>query len=193
MIGPILRGADPADFERATACDGGTVRDVMAHCAAALTRTASGDVHDFSPASNQADVDARRHLTVGDVLAELLRGYEDAAVAIDKAGGVLDGVGLGEWMHGGDIREALGLAGAYASEGIDLALGLLVERSRRMEKPGVRVRLPGGDLEFGTGRLAGMVTTDRETFVRICGGRTPDPARFYNEGDVAIAAMVLFS
>lgn len=96
-------------------------------------------------------------------------------------------------MHGGDIREALGSSGAYASEGIDLAVDLLVERSQLMEKPGVRVRLPDRDLEFGTGRLGGILTTDRETFVRICGGRTPDPTRLHIEGDVTIAAMVLFS
>lgn len=192
-IEPILRAAPAANFARSTICDGWSVHDVIAHCAAALTRTATGDLHDFSPENNQADVAARRGHSVSQLLDELVTGYEGAAAAIDKAGGILDGVGLGEWMHGGDIREALGVPGAYESEGIDLALGLLVERSQRMEKPGIRVRLPGQVLHFGTGAHAGTLETDRATLVRICGGRAPDPARIRIEGELAVAAMVLFS
>lgn len=192
-IEPILRATAGSDFERPTVCEGWSVRDVMAHCAAALTRTASGDLHDFSPKNNQADVDARRDAPVADVLAELLRGYEEAAAAIDHAGGILDGVGLGEWMHGGDIREALEVPGAYESAGIDLALDLLVERSKLMAKRNVRVLIRGRELGYGLGEQVGTIDTDEATFVRICGGRNPDPSRFQIDGAISTADLVLFS
>ena len=192
-IEPILQAADETDFDLPTVCTGWSVRDVMAHCAAALTRVASGDLHDFSPEANEADVEARRGQSPGQVLAELITGYETAAAAIDTADGVLDGIGLGEWMHGGDIRKALGLPGAYVSEGIELALGLLVERSQNMGKPAVTVHIGDETLHFGVGEPTTTLTTDRATFVRICGGRRPDPTMFQLHGDVVVEDMILFS
>lgn len=192
-IKPILESAAAADFDLPTVCDGWSVRDVVAHCAAALTQTADGANHRFTPEDNQRDVDERRGRQIADVVAELLAGYEAAAGAIDAAGGVLDGVGLGEWMHGGDIREALGLPGAYASEGVELAVGLLVERSEQLQKRAVTVRLPHETLAFGVGEPSGVLTTDVETFIRLCGGRVPDPDRFELNGDVEAAELVLFS
>lgn len=192
-IEPILQAADDTDFDLPTVCTGWSVRDVMAHCAAALSRIAADDLHDFSPEANEADVEARRGQSPGQVLAELITGYETGAAAIDAASGVLDGIGLGEWMHGGDIREALGIPGAYESDGVALALGLLVERSQNMGKPAVTVRIGDETLGFGVGEPSTTLTTDRATFVRICGGRRPDPAMFRLDGDVAVEDMILFS
>lgn len=192
-IEPILQGAEELDFDLPTVCTGWSVRDVMAHCAAALTRTAAGDLHSFSKEENQADVDARRGQSPGQILAELLIGYETAAAAIDDAGGVLDGIGLGEWMHGGDIRAALGLAGAYESEGVELALELLIERSHMQSRPAVKVELGDRTLGFGVGDADTVLRTDAATFVRICGGREPDAARFTLEGPGSVEDMILFS
>lgn len=192
-IEPILQAADDSDFNLPTVCTGWSVRDVMAHCAAALTRVAANDLHDFSPEANEADVEARRGQSPGQLLAELINGYEAGAAAIDAAGGALDGVGLGEWMHGGDIRDALGLPNAYESDGIELALELLVERSRSLGKPAVTVELGDRRFEFGVGDAEATLRTDQATFVRICGGREPDPARYELSGDVTVGEMVLFS
>lgn len=192
-IEPILQTAADSDFDRPTVCAGWSVRDVMSHCAAALTRTAAGDLHGFSAEENQADVDARRGQSTGQILAELLTAYEDAAAAIDAADGELDGIGLGEWMHGGDIRDALGLPGAYESEGIELAVNLLIERSQLMGKVAVMVELGEQKLGFGVGDPETVLRTDMATFVRICGGREPDPARFTLEGTASVEDMVLFS
>jgi len=192
-IRPLLEATDEAAFDRPTVCDGWSVRDVIAHCAAALTRTASSDLHDFSPEQNQRDVDARRNRSSSELLAELTAGYQDASGAIDAAGGALDGIGLGEWMHGGDIREALDLPAAYASEGVDLAVDLLVERSARMGKPAVTVELPAGRHDFGVGIPMGVLRCDTATFVRLCGGRRPDPERYVLTGDATAADLVLFS
>ncbi len=119
---PILRAADPADLDRPTCLPGWSVRDVLAHCAAAFTMTAEHSWHGFSPEENQRDVDERNAWPVGDVLAELESGYATTAAAATAAGGQLDGLVLGEWLHGGDVREALGLPDAYASAGADDAL-----------------------------------------------------------------------
>jgi len=192
-IEPILQAADETDFDLPTVCDGWSVRDVMAHCAAALSRIAADDLHDFSPEANEGDVEARRGQSPGQVLAELINGYETGAEGIEAAGGALDGIGLGEWMHGGDIRDALGLDGAYESDGIELALGLLIERSQQMGKPAVTVHIGDERLDYGVGESVTTLTTDRATFVRICGGRQPDSLRYRVEGPVSVADMVLFS
>jgi uncharacterized protein (TIGR03083 family) len=180
---PILRRTPAAAFDRPTVCTGWSVRDVLAHCGAALVRVAEDRLHRFTPEDNEADVAERRSWPLGAVLAELERGYQAAAPAMTAAGGALDGVALGEWVHGGDVREALGEPLPYESEGVEDALVLLVERSRR-RVPATRLRL--GDRELRLGAADGAPTaeleTDVATLVRLCAGRRPDPARFSLDG-----------
>jgi uncharacterized protein (TIGR03083 family) len=188
---PVLESAPAPAFELDTVCTGWSVRDVLAHCASAMHRTASGTVTGFTPEANQVDVDVRRAWELDEVLAELWAGYEPAARTIDEGGGRLDGLGLGEWIHGGDVREALGAADPYASAGIDLALGLLIERSA-MRSPAVTAEVDGDTFVFGSGEPVGRLRTDVETFVRLCGGRRPDPGRYELTGLTA-AEVVLFA
>jgi hypothetical protein len=122
----------------------------------------------------------------------LYAGYESAAGAIDVAGGALDGIGLGEWIHGGDVREPLGADDPYASAGSDLAVGLLVERSVLRRATRVAVDIDGVTYLFGVGSLAGTLRTDVETFVRLTSGRRPDPAR-YELADVGAGDLILFA
>jgi uncharacterized protein (TIGR03083 family) len=154
---------------------------VLAHCGSALTRVADGTLHDFSPEANEADVAERRPWPLEAVVAELERGYAAAAPVIAAAGGRLDGIALGEWVHGGDVREPLGAPRPYESEGVEDALVLLVERSRRRAVPPTRVRLPDRELRLGVAEDAGTpaeLVTDLPTLMRLCSGRHPDPARF---------------
>lgn len=187
-IRPVLDAAQPSDFGLATVCDGWSVRDVIAHCAAALSMTGSGSLHGFSPAENQQDVDERKTWEIPAVLDELYARYE---AAIDLAAGALDGVGLGEWMHGGDIRDPLGATDAYTSPGVDLALELLIERSRARAMTGVDLSIDGQIVRFGSGDPLGRVETDLETFVRLCGGRRPDPQGYRLDG-IEASALDLF-
>ena len=192
---PILRRTPAEAFDRPTVCSGWTVRDVLAHEAAALTRVAEGNVHRFTPRENEADVEERRPWPLEDVLAELEAGYGRAAPVITAAAGRLDGVALGEWVHGGDVREALGEPGAYESEGAWDALALLAERSRQREVPTTRVRLPDCELWLGSEDAAGMpaeLVTDLPTLIRLCSGRNPDPARYTLTG-ADPAQYLLFS
>ncbi len=189
---PVLDTAPREAFDRETVCTGWSVRDVLAHCGAALTRTATGDLHSFSPEDNQRDVDERRSWSLDAVLAELFRGYAEAAAAIDTSGGSLDAIGLGEWIHGGDVREPLGAPRPYASAGLDLAVPLLVERSCALQLPGLEATVDGEKLRFGAGDLVGTLTADGETFVRICGGRRPDASRYELTG-AGVADLALFT
>jgi uncharacterized protein (TIGR03083 family) len=191
---PILRGTPPDAFDRPTVCTGWSVRDLLAHCAAALTMAAEDRMHGFSPEENEADVAERRPWPLDAVLAELERGYTGAAPAVTAAGGALDGVALGEWVHGGDVREALGEPRPYESDGIADALVLLAERSRRRSLPATTVRLPHGGLDLGVpgARKPAELVTDVPTLIRLCSGRHPDPARFTLTG-ADPAALVMFS
>jgi hypothetical protein len=115
---------------------------------------------------------------------------ESPAARIDAAGGRLDGLGLGVWVHSGDIREAVGLADPYAAPGVELGIELLLERSRRKEFS-LDVHLGDHTAAFGAGPPSGGLVTDLETFVRLTGGRSPDPARFVLDG-ASPADPVLF-
>ncbi|HEY3504431.1 MAG TPA: maleylpyruvate isomerase family mycothiol-dependent enzyme [Actinocatenispora sp.] len=177
---PILRATPAADLDRPTACAGWSVRDVLAHCAAALHRVATGDLHRFTPADNERDVALRRDRPADAVVDELATGYEAAATAFAAAPGRYDGVALGEWIHGGDVREALGRPDAYASAGLDDALELLVGWSRRESAPYTQVTLPDRRLVLGEPGTAEAATldTDPGTLLRLCAGRPADPARY---------------
>jgi uncharacterized protein (TIGR03083 family) len=177
---PILRRTPAEAFDRPTVCTGWSVRDVLAHCGSALARLAEGRLHSFTPELNELDVAERRSWPLDAVLAELERGYRAAGPALTAAEGELDGLALGEWIHGGDVREALGEPAPYESDGVQDALALLVERSRRRPVPATRVSLPERTLYLGAadgGQLAELAT-DVPTLIRLCAGRRPDPARY---------------
>ena len=191
-IRPVLASLDPDAFDIETVCTGWSVRDVLGHCGAALSMATTKSLHGFSPAENEADVVERRRWPIARVLDELFRGYSAAATEIDMASGTLDGLGLGEWLHGGDVRDAVGASNAYTSEGSDLAFELMLDRSagnyqpqgetsRRTVagKPAIDVVVDGASRRFGgDGDAVGSLTADLETFIRLCGGRRPDPTRF---------------
>ena len=178
---PILRRTPEEAFGRPTACPGWSVRDVLAHCAAALTMTAAGRLHAFTPELNEADVAERRAWPLPRVLSELEGGYLEAAPVIRDAGGRLDGIALGEWVHDGDVRAALGDPLAYASEGFGDACVLLAERARRRAVPLVEVSLPDGTLRLGVpvpGRPPAALVAGHAVLIKIFAGRPADPAGY---------------
>lgn len=194
---PLLRRTPEEAFDRPTVCTGWSVRDVIAHCSSALVRVATRTQHRFTPEDNQRDVDARRPWPLADLLTELDRGYRLAAAADPD-----DGIALGEWVHGGDIREALGEPDAYASAGLPEALTLVVERSARRQVPPTEVDLVdaaarGLDpavLRLGDPGLpaVGHLRTDAAGLLRIVGDRRPEAAAGVLRG-VPAADLRLFS
>ncbi|MFF1923544.1 maleylpyruvate isomerase family mycothiol-dependent enzyme [Streptomyces sp. NPDC058221] len=186
---PLLRSAAESDFALRTACPGWTVRDVLAHCGSALNRVVESrfgpDV--YSPESNDRDIAERADWTNAQVVDELERGMTDAGPAIAAAGGVLDAVALGEWVHAGDVREAWGIEGAYRGAGLTHALGLLGPFSRRKKPPLLLAQLEdGGDeLVLGVeqdGRAPARYRGDGATLIRLYAGRPLVGTRYELEG-----------
>lgn len=194
LILPILHARTEADFNADTVLPGWRVRDVLAHCSAALGMAVSGRFHAFTPEDNQRDVDARREWPVSKLLDELADGYTGAAAAIDAAGGRLDALALGEWVHGGDVRDAWGLPEAYASGGVEDALVLIAAICQRPGStvPPTDVTLAdGGRVRVGCGSPVVELEADTATFVRMIAGRGPDPARIRPPG-ASIDQYVVF-
>ncbi|MGI9604205.1 MAG: maleylpyruvate isomerase family mycothiol-dependent enzyme [Acidimicrobiales bacterium] len=190
---PVVLDRYPPDaLDRDTALAGWRVRDVLAHCGAALGHLIAGDEMVFTPEANQRDVDERAGWPLDRVLDELFDAYPKAAAIIDRADGLADGLGLGEWVHGGDIRDALGQPDAYGSDGIDLAVPLLLERSEQMGAASLTIDIDGEAHVFGPGPPVGTLSTDRATFVRLCAGRGADRQNYRITG-AEPADLVIFS
>ncbi|MET9535087.1 maleylpyruvate isomerase family mycothiol-dependent enzyme [Streptomyces sp. NPDC006649] len=176
---PLLRRTPEELFSRRTACPDWNVRQVLAHCGAALARIVEGRLEQavFSPESNAADVAERDAWPLRKVLDELDWGMAEAGVAIAaREDGLLDTVALGEWVHAGDVRDAFGEPGAYGGDSTDSALTLIGVASRRRGNPLVHATLPGRDAALvlgvgGDGRPPAQLTADAATLVRLCTGR----------------------
>ncbi|MFF1638848.1 maleylpyruvate isomerase family mycothiol-dependent enzyme [Streptomyces sp. NPDC058249] len=182
---PLLRGRPEEDFALPTACPGWTVRHVLAHCGAALTRVVESRFEKgvFSPEANDRDIAERADWSVTQIVDELERGMTEAGPAIAKAGGVLDPVALGEWVHAGDVREAFGEPGAYAGPGLPYALTLLARISRKKGHVPLHADLDDLDEPLRLGGVSGERTParyigDAATLVRLYAGRPLDGTRY---------------
>ncbi|MET7379521.1 maleylpyruvate isomerase family mycothiol-dependent enzyme [Streptomyces sp. NPDC005526] len=185
---PLLRARPEADFALPTAaCPGWTVRDVLAHCSAALLRAVEGRLGRgvFSPESNDRDIAERAEWTNAMVVDELERGMTEAGPVIAAAGGVLDMLALGEWVHSGDVRETLGEPGAYAGPGQPHALVLLARATREKGHLPLHADLDDRDEPLRFGDLSGERPPARyiggsATLVRLYAGRpVPDGGAGY--------------
>ncbi|MGW6268121.1 maleylpyruvate isomerase family mycothiol-dependent enzyme [Streptomyces sp. NPDC055060] len=188
---PLLRAAPDDAYAIRTCCPGWTVRHVVAHCGAALTRVVEGRFEEgvFSPESNDRDIAERAEWSVSRVVDELERGMTEAGAAIVRAKGLLDGVAVGEWVHAGDVREAWGEPGAYGGAGLGDALRLLAEHSRRTEAVALHADLDGFDepLVLGTSdgkRSPARYIGDAPTLIRLCTGRPLTGTRYELAGAV---------
>ncbi|UYQ60605.1 maleylpyruvate isomerase family mycothiol-dependent enzyme [Streptomyces peucetius] len=186
---PLLRSAPDELFALRTACPGWTVREVLAHCGAALMRIVEGRLEEgvFLPEANAADVADRADWPLGRVLDELERGFTEAGPVIaTHEDGLLDTVALGEWVHAGDVRDAWGTPGAYAGEGAAPALELLSVASRRRDTPLLRATLgDGSTLVLGDavpGRAPARLVADVPTLIRLYSGRPLVGTRYELDG-----------
>ncbi|MFI9246997.1 maleylpyruvate isomerase family mycothiol-dependent enzyme [Streptomyces sp. NPDC053086] len=176
---PLLRSRPDADFSLPTAaCPGWTVRDVLAHCSAALMRVVEGRLGKgaFSPESNDRDIADRADWTNARVVTELERGMTEAGPVIARGDGELDVIALGEWVHAGDVREAWGAPGAYAGAGLPDALTLLARVTRERERVPLHADLTDVDEPLRLGAVAAggppaRYIGDAATLVRLYAGR----------------------
>ncbi|MFE9450579.1 maleylpyruvate isomerase family mycothiol-dependent enzyme [Streptomyces sp. NPDC006739] len=183
---PLLRARSEADFALPTAaCPGWTVRDVLAHCSAALIRVVESRFEEgvFSPESNDRDIAERAGWTNARIVDELERGMTEAGPVIAKAGGVLDRVALGEWVHAGDVRETFGVPGAYTGAGLPYALALLARATHEKGQLPLHADLDDVDEPLRLGAEDGTRTParfigDAATLVRLYSGRPLAGARY---------------
>ncbi|MCI3272218.1 maleylpyruvate isomerase family mycothiol-dependent enzyme [Streptomyces cylindrosporus] len=183
---PLLRSRPDADFALPTAaCPGWTVRDVLAHCSSALMRVVESRYEKgvFSPECNDRDIAERAEWTNQQVVDELERGMTEAGPVIAKAGGVLDMVALGEWVHAGDVRDVWGEPGAYAGAGLPDALTLLARVTREKAHVPLHADLDDVDepLRLGdpvAGRTPARFIGGAATLVRLYSGRPVEGADF---------------
>ncbi|MFF4352183.1 maleylpyruvate isomerase family mycothiol-dependent enzyme [Streptomyces sp. NPDC001530] len=176
---PLLRARPDEDFALATAaCPGWTVRDVLAHCSAVLIRVVESRFEKgvFSPESNDRDIAERADWPNARVVDELERGMTEAGPVIAKAGGVLDPIALGEWVHAGDVREVFGEPGAYAGDGLPYALTLLARITREKGHLPLHADLDDVDEPVRLGGVPGdrppaRYLGDAATLVRLYAGR----------------------
>ncbi|MEF9904692.1 maleylpyruvate isomerase family mycothiol-dependent enzyme [Streptomyces sp. P9-A2] len=183
---PLLRGRAEEDFALpVAACPGWTVRDVLAHCSAALTRVVENrfEAGVFSPASNERDIAERAAWSDRRVIDELESGMTGAGPVIAGAGGLLDILALGEWVHAGDVREALGEPGAYAGAGLPYALDLLAHVTGAMGHLSLHADLDDADEPLRLGKISGerppaRYIGDAATLVRLYAGRSVNGASY---------------
>jgi uncharacterized protein (TIGR03083 family) len=175
------------------------VRDVLAHCSSALMRAVENRFEDgvFSPESNDRDIAERADWPNARVVDELERGMTEAGPVIGRAGGALDMLALGEWVHAGDVRVALGEPGAYTGRGLPEALALLGTLTRDrghvplhadLDDVDEPLKLGGASGERPPGRFIG----DAATLVRLYAGRPVDGAAGYELAGVEAAELNLF-
>jgi uncharacterized protein (TIGR03083 family) len=196
---PLLRGRADADFALpVVACPGWTVRDVLAHCSAAFTRVLERRFEDgvFSPESNERDIAERAEWTNARVVDELERGMTEAGPVIARADGALDVLALGEWVHAGDVRVALGEPGAYAGAGLPYALELLGQVTGRKGHLPLHADLDDADEPLRLGDATGerppaRYIGDGPTLVRLYAGRPVDGASYELAG-VEAAELNIF-
>ncbi|MEU9150094.1 maleylpyruvate isomerase family mycothiol-dependent enzyme [Streptomyces sp. NPDC048417] len=184
---PLLRSRPDADFALpAAACPGWTVRDVLAHCSAVLIRVVESRFEKgvFSPESNDRDIADRAEWTNARVLEELERGMAEAGEVIaGRDDGAWDGIAFGEWVHAGDVRDALGEPGAYTGAGRPYALSLLARVTRERGRPRLHADLDDVDEPVQLGARSGTRTParfigDSATLVRLYTGRAVDGASY---------------
>ncbi|MBT3165863.1 maleylpyruvate isomerase family mycothiol-dependent enzyme [Streptomyces sp. Vc74B-19] len=196
---PLLRARDEGDFALpVVACPGWTVRDVLAHCSAALSRVVESryDKDVFSPECNERDIAERAGWSNAEVLDELERGMTQAGPVIAGAGGLLDGVALGEWVHAGDVRVAFGEPGAYAGAGLPFALALLAQVTSARGHLPLHADLDDADEPLRLGDVSGerppaRFIGDAPTLVRLYAGRPVDGVSYELAG-VEAAELNIF-
>ncbi|MEU3950191.1 maleylpyruvate isomerase family mycothiol-dependent enzyme [Streptomyces sp. NPDC029526] len=183
---PLLRARPDGDFALpVAACPGWTVRDVLAHCSSAFTRVLENRLEEgvFSPESNDRDIAERADWSNGRIVDEFERGLTEVGPVIARAGGALDGLALGEWVHAGDLRETFAEPGAYGGDRLPRALALLAYVTCRDHHLPLHADLDDADEPLRLGDISGerppaRYIGDGATLVRLYAGRSVHGASY---------------
>lgn len=187
---PLLRQRTDDDYARPVeACPGWSVRDVLAHCSAVLKRVVEGRYEPgvFTPENNARDIAERAAWSNAQIVDELERGMTEAGPVMAGSGadGRTDLIALGEWVHAGDVREALGEPGAYGGAGLPYALALLAWGTQMLGHVPLQADLDDVDEPLRLGgvgvdqhRHVARFIGDSATLVRLYAGRSTGGAAY---------------
>lgn len=184
----LVTGLSPVQWDTPTRCEGWLVRDVAAHVLGAAADTLDGSIGRRSPDEQAAALRGLDPATLSTTLREAVGGlrprFEKLTDDLWLRPSGLPGMTIGEglltlwydlFMHGDDIRAALGLP---SRRGLSLAAAVecLRHRLTRSRWGPARFELDGfGEVEFGDD--GPLLRGDPFDFVLVASGRA-DPAIF---------------
>jgi uncharacterized protein (TIGR03083 family) len=187
----LVRGLTPAELARPTRCTGWTVGDVAAHVAGTMADVVAGNFDGLgTPEVTQREVDERRGRTPAELADELdavnaaaqqlVAVFDDEGWEAPAPGGLAVSVGGGveslwydAFLHGDDIRDALGQPSA-TSDGVRASVSHVTTILTNQGWPAATVELDGLEPFAVSGGGGRTITGDPMTFVLVSTGRA-DP------------------
>ncbi|MEA3075407.1 MAG: hypothetical protein QOF60_315 [Actinomycetota bacterium] len=141
----LLKSLSADEWTQATRCDGWSVADIAAHVTGTLTDVVNFRLEGLgTPEVTARQVDERRGRAAAEVADELeqsaklgadvLTGFDDAAWETPLAGGLQGTLGFGvetlwydTFVHGDDIRAAIGRASVVEADGLRPSLSHIAQ------------------------------------------------------------------
>ncbi len=172
--------ADLSDEQAAQpvpACPGWTVHDVVAHLSGAATDIVAGHLDGVGgPAWTGAQVEARREVPIGEMLAAWAEVSPQLEEGLRAMGGLLASLGVADaWHHEQDLRGALGAPGGADPAAEHTAIvGYGTLAGNAFTAAGIApLRIEAGDVNFvtGEGEPGATVTGTPYELARAVGGR----------------------
>ena len=200
LFAELISGLDEAQWSTPSRCEGWEVRDIAAHVMGTAIDSAKGTIGQRTADQEAAD---GRHLSPQAMAADLRRaaaslgklmdGLDDAAWAgpspvpdLSLGDGIL-ALWYDTWIHGDDIRAALGLP-AVRGGGLIASVEHVVQQLGKRGWGPARIALHGLP-ELRVGEPNGhVVTADAHTFVMVGTGRA-DPTPLGLDATVNIYAQ----
>lgn len=151
-----LRGLTPEQWQAPTACGGWDVHDVLAHLVDTARTTKSGFIRDMVVSrfdfdrANQRGVDRAR----GETPAQTLASFQSAVARTSGPPAPLATRLVEAFVHGEDIRRAVGLTGDYPTAQVLAALELQLRTTTKFGGGKEHVeglRLIADDADWSTG------------------------------------------
>ena len=186
----LIRSIDEKDWRKPSRCTGWTAADVAAHVTGQLSDIVNGRFDGLgTPEATQREVDERTTKTpaeMADELAEVTKIGKDLLAAFDDAtwagpapaglpgtlGAGVEGLWFDAWMHGDDIRDAIGrpsVLGPGVRASVSHIADLLTQRGW-----GPATIAVNGLEEFPVSGGGGQrVEAEPIAFVLAASGRTP--------------------
>jgi uncharacterized protein (TIGR03083 family) len=185
LFAELVAGLDDAQWSTPSRCEGWQVRDVAAHVYGTAHDVLAGTVGQRTADEEAA---AHRHLSQRELAAELrsaVTGLQPLVAAIDSdaawaSPSLAPGLTIGEgmlalwydtWIHGDDIRAAVGLP-TVRGGGLIAAVAHVAEQLGKREYGPVRLALHGLP-EVAVGAANGQaISAEPHHFVMVATGRT---------------------